>query len=237
MDLEYKSDVFRDPPPWSVSPLSTRPMQNGTLHTPVAQSNGQPKMFKTKQIDPSEYGPRPWSPPSTLEVPAEPVLPKQGNSPAVMREVVWRPVSRGPPAASAEQAEQHLYCELEQKEGRPVSQASMASSFRMQGHQQASHFPEVDVTRCQSASDAWTASTKVVLDDERGGSYVHGRTDSYLIFVIFSPPIQFLAQFFSTQKRVNRDKTDYAKNSVNCHKTDFTTKNRVNFRFLNICHV
>ena len=53
----------------------------------------------------------------------------------------------------------------------------------------------------------------------------------------FSPPIQFLAQFFSTQKRVNRDKTDYAKNSVNCHKTDFTTKNRVNFRFLHICHV
>ena len=42
---------------------------------------------------------------------------------------------------------------------------------------------------------------------------------------------------FSTQKRVNRDKTDYAKNSVNCHKTDFTTKNRVNFRFLHICHV
>ena len=41
---------------------------------------------------------------------------------------------------------------------------------------------------------------------------------------------------FSTQKRVNRDKTDYAKNSVNCHKTDFTTKNRENFRFLYICH-
>ena len=45
-----------------------------------------------------------------------------------------------------------------------------------------------------------------------------------LIFVIFSPPIQFLAQFLSTQKRVNRDKTDYGKNSVNCHKTDFTNK-------------
>ena len=62
----------------------------------------------------------------------------------------------------------------------------------------------------------------------------------YLIFVIFSPPIQFSAQFFSTQKRVNHNKTDYAKNSVNCHKTDFTTKSRVNFRFLHlltVCHV
>ena len=63
------------------------------------------------------------------------------------------------------------------------------------------------------------------------------RCTAYLIFVIFSPPIQFLAQFLSTQKRVNRDKTDYTKNSVNCHKTDFTTKNRINFRFLHICHV
>ena len=57
---------------------------------------------------------------------------------------------------------------------------------------------------------------------------------AYLIFVIFSPPIQFSPQFFSTQKRVNRNKTDYAKNSVNCHKTDFTTKSRVNFRFLHL---
>ena len=30
---------------------------------------------------------------------------------------------------------------------------------------------------------------------------------AYLIFVIFSPPIRFAAQFLSTQKRVNRDKT------------------------------
>ena len=33
---------------------------------------------------------------------------------------------------------------------------------------------------------------------------------AYLIFVIFSPRIQFLAQFFSTQKHVNRDKADFA---------------------------
>ena len=36
-------------------------------------------------------------------------------------------------------------------------------------------------------------------------------TVPHLIFVIFSPPIQFLAQFFSTQKHVNRAKTDFAK--------------------------
>ena len=33
-------------------------------------------------------------------------------------------------------------------------------------------------------------------------------TISYLLFVIFSPQAQFLVQFFSTQKCVNRDKTD-----------------------------
>ena len=32
---------------------------------------------------------------------------------------------------------------------------------------------------------------------------------TYLIFVIFSPQRQFLVQFFSTQKCVNRDKTDF----------------------------
>merc|ERR1719300_1239405 len=77
-----------------------------------------------------------------------------------MREVVWRPVSRGPPtSASPAQPEQHLYCELEQKEARPVSQASLASSFRTQGNQHSSYLPEVNVT-----SDAWAASTK----DEQG---------------------------------------------------------------------
>ena len=60
---------------------------------------------------------------------------------------------------------------------------------------------------------------------------------SYLIFVIFSPPIQFWAQFFSMQKGINHDTTDFAKNSVNRHKTDFTAKNRVNFIFIHICHV
>ena len=31
-----------------------------------------------------------------------------------------------------------------------------------------------------------------------------------LIFVFFSPQAQLLVKFFSTQKRVNRDKTDFA---------------------------
>ena len=38
----------------------------------------------------------------------------------------------------------------------------------------------------------------------------HGILDTYMIFVLFSPRAQFFAQFFSTQKRVNRDKTDFA---------------------------
>ena len=41
---------------------------------------------------------------------------------------------------------------------------------------------------------------------------------SYLIFVIFSPRVQFLAQFFSTQKRVNRTKKISRQNSVTCKK-------------------
>ena len=53
----------------------------------------------------------------------------------------------------------------------------------------------------------------------------------------FSPHIQFLAQFFSTQNRVNCDKTNFAKNSANHRKTDSTRENRVTFRFLHICHV
>ena len=33
---------------------------------------------------------------------------------------------------------------------------------------------------------------------------------SYLIYVFFSPQVQFLVQFFSTQKRLNRYKTNFA---------------------------
>ena len=45
-----------------------------------------------------------------------------------------------------------------------------------------------------------------------------------LIFVIFSPHRKKLAQFLSTQKCVNCDKTDFATKCVNYDKTDFTTK-------------
>ena len=37
-----------------------------------------------------------------------------------------------------------------------------------------------------------------------------GSSKAYLIFVFFSPQAQFLVKFFSTQKRVNQDKTDFA---------------------------
>ena len=38
----------------------------------------------------------------------------------------------------------------------------------------------------------------------------HYMVMTYMIFVLFSPQAQFFAHFFSTQKRVNRDKTDFA---------------------------
>ena len=48
------------------------------------------------------------------------------------------------------------------------------------------------------------------------------RTD--LIFVIFSPQMYFWAQFFSTWKRVNCGKINFATKCVNFHKTDFFKK-------------
>ena len=45
---------------------------------------------------------------------------------------------------------------------------------------------------------------------------------AYLIFVIFSPPIQFLAQFFHAKARKSRQ-NGFRKNSVIRNKTDFTT--------------
>ena len=53
---------------------------------------------------------------------------------------------------------------------------------------------------------------------------------TYLIFVIFSPPIQFLAQFFSTQKRVNRDKTDFATKQRESPQNRFCKKKQVKFQ-------
>ena len=47
---------------------------------------------------------------------------------------------------------------------------------------------------------------------------------AYLIFVILSPRAQFLAKFFSTQKRVNCTKTDFATKQRKLQKTDLATK-------------
>ena len=48
---------------------------------------------------------------------------------------------------------------------------------------------------------------------------------------IFLSTNPFLAQFFSTQKGVNPDKTDY---TTKQHKMQ---QNRANIRFVSICHV
>ena len=48
--------------------------------------------------------------------------------------------------------------------------------------------------------------------------------DAYLIFVIFSPRAQFFAKFFSTQKRVNRTKTDFATKQRKLQKNWFGNK-------------
>ena len=76
-----------------------------------------------------------------------------------------------------------------------------------------------------------------------------------MIFVLFSPQAQFLAKFFSTQKRVNRNKTDFAtkqrksqneqilqQNSIICIKTllivhIFYLVNKEMVKFLYIHHV
>ena len=46
----------------------------------------------------------------------------------------------------------------------------------------------------------------------------------YLIFVLFSPQTNFLIQLFSTPKRVNSDKTDFATKQRKSLKRDIATK-------------
>ena len=58
--------------------------------------------------------------------------------------------------------------------------------------------------------------------DDVGAENVSKKAD--LIFVIFSPHRKFLDKFFSTQKCVNYDKTDFATKFVNFDKTDFFKK-------------
>ena len=48
--------------------------------------------------------------------------------------------------------------------------------------------------------------------------------EAYLIFVFFSPQAQSLVQFFSTQKRVNRDKTDFATKQRKLRQYRFSNK-------------
>ena len=51
--------------------------------------------------------------------------------------------------------------------------------------------------------------------------------DAYLIFVLFSPQSQFLARFFSTPKRVNHDKTDFATKRRKSHKRKILQQNSI----------
>ena len=49
----------------------------------------------------------------------------------------------------------------------------------------------------------------------------------YLIFVLSSPQTKFLVQFFSTPKRVNSDKTDFATKQRKLHKREILQQNSI----------
>ena len=74
-------------------------------------------------------------------------------------------------------------------------------------------FPDSDRPSGTSLLSSTHTSTNTVshwtLDPSHHLQHRHHRP--YLIFVIFSPPTQFLTKFFSTQKRVNHAKTDLTK--------------------------
>ena len=57
--------------------------------------------------------------------------------------------------------------------------------------------------------------------------HCHTPDGAYLIFVIFSPQAQFLAKFFSTPKRVNRDITDFATKQRKSHKREILQQNSI----------
>ena len=59
-----------------------------------------------------------------------------------------------------------------------------------------------------------------------GGVSPQGRSViAYLIFVFFSPQAQFLVKFFSTQKRVYGDKTDFATKQRKLRQKRFLQQN------------
>ena len=59
---------------------------------------------------------------------------------------------------------------------------------------------------------------------------------SYLIFVLISPQTKFLAQFFSTPKRVNSDKTDFATKQRKLHKREILQQNSIKCDKTTIIH-
>ena len=61
---------------------------------------------------------------------------------------------------------------------------------------------------------------------------------AYLIFVLFSPQTQFLAQFLSTPKRVNHDKTDFATKQCKSHKREILKQNSIKcYKTSKIVHI
>ena len=60
---------------------------------------------------------------------------------------------------------------------------------------------------------------------------------TYLIFVLFSPHTQFLVKIFSTQKRVNRNKTDFTTKQRKLRQTRFCNKKMSVCSCGEVCHV
>ena len=63
----------------------------------------------------------------------------------------------------------------------------------------------------------------------------HYHRHPYLIFVLFSPQTKFLAQFFSTPKRANSDKTDFATKQRKLHKREILQQNIKNCTYYLFC--
>ena len=61
----------------------------------------------------------------------------------------------------------------------------------------------------------------------KGFLFVKRGLGPYLIFVLFSPQTIFFVQFFSTPKRVNCDKTDFATKQPKLHKREILQQNSI----------
>ena len=81
---------------------------------------------------------------------------------------------------------------------------------------QCTKFAEIGT---QMHPPAWIPCIRVSILYSAPNEYT-GHPTAYLIFFIFSPQGQFLVKFFSLQKRVNCDKTDFAIKQSKSPKND-----------------